>query len=280
MSGPRNIKRVSRTRMPMISSRIGSLKLGSLNLTSLGFFLLALTSSFAAAKEPLPEGFVYLRGVDPTIAQDIRYASANNFTGRPLPGYSAPECVLRREVAEALKRVQTDLVSSRLGLKVYDCYRPVRAVHAMYAWASDGSNGRATKRFFPALDKRTLFASGYIAMRSAHSTGTAVDLTLIKLPAASVAPFDSTAAYGSCIGPAAERAPDNSLDMGTGFDCFDVKSHTANTSISPDARQWRAMFVAAMRKRDLKNYFREWWHFSYGTAPSRVYDFPIVARGR
>ena len=110
--------------------------------------------------------------------------------------------------------------------------------------ASDGSNGRATKRFFPALDKRTLFASGYIAMRSAHSTGTAVDLTLIKLPAVSVAPFDSTAAYGSCIGPAAERAPDNSLDMGTGFnDCFDVKSHTANTSISPDARQWRAMFV-------------------------------------
>src|ERR1017187_1903988 len=159
--------------------------------------LLALTPP-AAAAERLPDGFVYLRDVDPSIAQDMRYAGSDNFTGHPLPGYGAGECVLRRAVAEALAQVQADLVRENLSLKVYDCYRPTRAVRAFMRWANDGARDAPTKRFFPALEKHMLFASGYIAAHSAHSTGSAVDLTLIARPAAPAPPFDPHAAYGPC----------------------------------------------------------------------------------
>jgi D-alanyl-D-alanine dipeptidase len=230
--------------------------------------------SVVLAAGTLPPGFVYLRDVDPTIAQDIRYAGANNFVGRPLPGYSAAECVLRRDAALALKQVQTDLAAAGLGLKVYDCFRPIRAVRAMAQWANDGASGGATKRFFPKLEKRNLFALGYIAGQSAHSTGTAVDLTLVARPSAPAAPFDAAASYGSCAGPAAERAPDDSLDMGTGYDCFDTASHTASGAIGEEQRRHRAALIEAMRKRGFRNYFREWWHFSYGT-PDGSYDVPI-----
>jgi D-alanyl-D-alanine dipeptidase len=235
---------------------------------------LASLATRAAAESALPAGFVYLRGLDPTIAQDIRYAGSDNFVGRPLTGYGAAECVLRRDVALALKKVQADLAAAGLGLKVYDCYRPTRAVRAMAQWAGDGRSGAATKRFFPKLEKNTLFALGYIATRSAHSTGSAVDLTLIAVPRTPAAAFDPAAAYGSCAGPAARRAPDDSVDMGTGYDCFDAASHTASGAIDAEQRHRRALLVAAMTKRGFRNYFREWWHFSYGTSTS-YYDVPI-----
>ena len=246
---------------------------------------LALTGP-AAAAERLPAGFVYLRDVEPSIAQDMRYAGFDNFTGHPLPGYGAPECVLRRAVAQALAQVQADLARDNLSLKVYDCYRPTRAVRAFMRWAQEsekepekaGARAAPTKRFFPALEKRRLFASGYIATHSAHSTGSAVDLTLIQRGAAPAPPFDRSAAYGSCTGPAAQRAPDNSLDMGTGFDCFDARSATASGANTPAQQRWRALLVAAMRARGLHNYFREWWHFSFGPRGGQAYDFPIVAR--
>src|SRR5262245_21052362 len=120
----------------------------------------------AAGQGALPAGFVYLRDVDPTIAQDIRYAGADNFVGRPLPGYEAAECILRRDVAAALKRVQADLAASGLSLKVYDCYRPARAVRAMATWVNDGRSEAATKRYFPKLAKSSLLRAGYIASRS------------------------------------------------------------------------------------------------------------------
>ncbi|HXW31028.1 MAG TPA: M15 family metallopeptidase, partial [Xanthobacteraceae bacterium] len=91
------------------------------------------------------------------------------------------------------------------------------------------------------------------------------------------APFDPKTAYGSCTGPAAARAPDDTLDMGTGFDCFDTASHTASPAVGAEQRQRRAVLVVAMRKRGFRNYFREWWHFSYGT-PAAYYDVPITPR--
>lgn len=246
--------------------------------------LLTLLTTPALARE-LPAGFVYLRDVDASIAQDMRYAGDDNFVGRPLPGYDAPECVLRREVAQALSKVQADLAKQQLGLKVYDCYRPKRAVAAMARWAQESSPasspakapGEPTKRFYPKLDKRMLFALGYIAAQSAHSTGTAIDLTLIRLPTTPAAAFDRAAHYGPCAGPAAQRAPDTSLDMGTGFDCFDAKSNTSSDAISPEQRRARAALLLAMRAHGFHNYFREWWHFTFGArGPSQ--DFPIEAR--
>jgi len=233
------------------------------------------------AREMLPPGFVYLRDIDSSIAQDMRYATSDNFTGHPLPGYAAPECVLRREAADALKSVQADLAKENLSLKVYDCYRPTRAVRAMAAWAHDGEDSEAAKRFYPALQKRNLFRLGYIAAQSKHSTGTTVDLTLIKRPPAAAAAFDPAARYGPCTGPATKRSPDNSIDMGTSFDCFDLRSYGANKEISPEQKRWRATLNAAMRRHGFANYFREWWHFSFTGAPEpRAYDFAIGPRGR
>jgi D-alanyl-D-alanine dipeptidase len=239
--------------------------------------VLALTLP-AGAAERLPEGFVYLRDVDSSIPQDMRYAGPDNFTGHPLPGYDAPECMLRRKAAEALRRVQADLARDNLGLKIYDCYRPTRAVRAFVRWAQDGADEGATKRFFPTLEKRTLFARGFIAAHSAHSTGIAVDLTLVKLPSPPAPIFDVRAAYGPCTAPAAQRAPDTSIDMGTGFDCFDERSHTTSGAIPPEQKRWRVKLVTAMRAHGFHNYFREWWHFSFGPRPAQVYDFPIEAR--
>jgi len=243
--------------------------------------ILLLAASPALAREMLPPGFVYLRDVDPSIAQDIRYATAYNFTGHPLPGYGAAECILRREAADALKRVQVDLAHENLSLKVYDCYRPTRAVRAMEEWAHDGDANEITKRFYPSLRKRNLFALGYIAAQSKHSTGTTVDLTLIRLPVTQAPRFDPAAQYGPCTGPASRRAPDNSVDMGTDFDCFDTKSYTASSAIAPGQQHWRGTLRAAMRRHGFANYFREWWHYSFaGAAEPRAYDFAVSPRGR
>lgn len=230
----------------------------------------------ACAQAGLPPGLVYLRDVDPTIAQDIRYATRDNFTGRPLPGYDAGECILARGAALALKQVQADLAAAQLGLKVYDCYRPVRATRAMVQWAYDPRT--ENRRFYPALAKASLL-NGYISGASRHATGFAVDLTLVELAAATPAAFDPRTSYGTCIGPAGQRSPDSSLDMGTGYDCFDALSHTNNPAVGPEQRKRRALLVAAMGKRGFRNYFREWWHFTFaGATGAASHDFPIARR--
>jgi D-alanyl-D-alanine dipeptidase len=178
----------------------------------------------ASKRSPLPAGFVYLRDIDSTIVQDIRYATPFNFTGAPVPGYNAPECVLLREAADALKQVQDDLRPRNLALKVYDCYRPRRAVHAFVDWVKKlGSKG--DERHYPHTDRADLVKLGYISAVSSHSYGTAVDLTLIPLPRApALAALAPGASYGPCNAPKAEREPDESVDMGTSFDCFDLDS--------------------------------------------------------
>jgi D-alanyl-D-alanine dipeptidase len=224
-------------------------------------------------------GFVALRAVDASIHQDMRYAGANNFTGHPLPGYGAPECMLRRPAALALRRVQAELAAQGLSLKVYDCYRPARAVAAMARWAGDTGATPDTSRFYPGLKKSRLFALGFIASHSAHSRGVAVDLTLLRKDAPPEAAYDPRARYGSCAGPATMRAPDNGLDMGTGYDCFSMRSYTHDASITPQQRSRRRLLLEAMARHGFKNYFREWWHFSYPAADTRTeFNFPIERR--
>jgi D-alanyl-D-alanine dipeptidase len=148
----------------------------------------------------------------------------------------------------------------------------------MAQWAFDGRDTGSTKRYYPKLRKEILFALGYISNRSEHSAGTTVDLTMVEIGHPPVAPFDRNANYGPCTGPAAQRAPDDSLDMGTGYDCFDVASHTASPLITPEQRRWRNLLRAAMAKRGFRNYHREWWHFTYGRSGGAQYDFPILPR--
>ncbi|MGY2806834.1 D-alanyl-D-alanine dipeptidase [Bradyrhizobium sp. USDA 4506] len=233
----------------------------------------AISPAFA---QNLPGDFAFLRDIDPTIIQDIRYAGVNNFMGRPLAGYGAAECVVKREVGLRLKAVQQELARQRLSLKVLDCYRPARAVADIVAWSKNGTETAAERRYNPAFSKADLFRLGYIATHSGHSTGAAVDLTLVDLGADNSHKFDPARDYADCTAPAAARAPEGSVDMGTGYDCSDLKAHTATGSITPAQRRWRAMLVAAMARQGFANYAKEWWHFSLPRAGGPAYDVPIV----
>ena len=232
----------------------------------------------AAKAQKLPAGFVYLRDVDPTIIQDMRYAGSNNFVGRPLRGYEAAECVVKREVGALLRSIQEELALQNLSLKMFDCYRPTRAVADMVAWSRDGKETVAGKRFNPTFPKADLFRLGYIAARSGHSTGAALDLSLVELKADNSATFDPAKEYGDCTASVNLRAPDGSVDMGTGYDCIDGKSHTAAKSITPTQRKWRQTLVQVMARRGFVNYAKEWWHFSLPGAGVQAYDFPIAPR--
>ena len=241
--------------------------------------LVIMGSILPGSAQPLPGGFVYLRDIDPSIIQDIRYAGANNFVGRPLAGYEAAECVVKREVSLRLKRIQAALLQQNLALKMLDCYRPARAVADMLAWAQNGVEIAAERRYSPQLSKTDLFRLGYIAARSGHSTGAALDLTLVDLKADNSASFESRKTYADCTADAGARAPERSVDMGTGYDCSDLKAHTATGSITPVQRRWRRLLLDVMAGQGFVNYAREWWHFSLPGAGGTAYDFPIVPRG-
>jgi len=245
--------------------------------TILTILTLIVFASTARA-QTMPGGFVYLREIDASIIQDIRYAGANNFVGRPLRGYDAAECVVKREVGLRLKAIQQDLAKRKLSLKMLDCYRPARAVADMVAWSKNGKETAAERRFNPAFNKQDLFRLGYIASHSQHSTGAALDLTLVDLAADNSAAFDPRKTYADCTAPAEVRAPEGSIDMGTGYDCSDLKAHTASHMITPPQRRWRKELVAVMARQGFVNYSKEWWHFSLPGAGRAAYDFPIEPR--
>ena len=239
--------------------------------------LLAALSSAAPAfaGEGMPEGFVYLRDIDPTIQQDMRYAGSKNFTGRPAPGYDAPECVLARQAAEALKAVQADLKAKGLGLKVYDCYRPERAVAGFVAWTKEPDDPEAKVVYYPNVPKSELLPN-YIALRSGHSRGAAVDLTLVPLGGEA----KDTAADGPCTAPQGSKAFDGSLAMGTTFDCFDAKSGKLASNYTAEQNANRNALSDAMEARGFNDYMFEWWHFVLANEPypSTYFDFPIAPR--
>lgn len=243
-----------------------------------GLCLLCLSlATPCLADELKPEHMVYLRSVDPGIEQDIRYASAHNFTGHPLDGYRAAECLLSADAAKALARVQATLKAEGYGLKVFDCYRPSRAVADMGRFATEPGDPRKAE-FYPRLDKQDFWRLGYVARESNHSRGGTVDLTMTgpgALPAATwtpaATPVDCTADYG-------QRWHDGAVDMGTGFDCFDERAHTDSSLISAAAMENRQRLSRAMEKEGFTGYAKEWWHFTYSRAPSlkTVMDFPIT----
>jgi D-alanyl-D-alanine dipeptidase len=209
--------------------------------------------TIAASATELPHGFVYLSDIDPTIAQDMRYAGENNFTGARVAGYLAAECILTERTAKALAAVQRDLAPKGYGIEVLDCYRPLKAVKRFVEWASE--NGPADPGHNPNVPRNRLVAEGYIGKASAHSSGGTVDLTLVRLAKGSVMP----------------------LDLGTPFDFFDARAHIDSIAIPQEARKLRMALAKAMAQRGFKGYRREWWHFSYRLAPfpTRRFDFDI-----
>lgn len=240
----------------------------------------ALLASAAVAQDTVPDGFVWLKDIDPTIEQDIRYYGSHNFLGRPVAGYEAPECILTRAAAEALLAIQAELAQSRLSLKVYDCYRPQRAVDDFIAWA-DVVEDQATKTaFYPRVDKADFFELGYVARKSGHTRGSTVDVAIVPVghPAPPVyAPGDELI---DCALPADRRFADPTLDFGTGFDCMDEKSHHGNEAVSPVAQGNRLILKNIMERHGFAPYAEEWWHYTLTNEPfpETYFDFPVTAR--
>ncbi|MFG2050041.1 M15 family metallopeptidase [Micromonospora sp. NPDC048935] len=226
----------------------------------------APTVSATAAAPPLP-GFVVLTDLDPRIHADIRYATAHNFVGRPIAGYAEPLCLLTRQAAEALRRVQDAALTGGHSLKVYDCYRPQPAVDDFVAWSKRPGEQQTKAEFYPDVAKDRLFAEGYIGAPTAHSRGSTMDLTLVDEPAAGQPAYRAGQPLVACTAPRARRFADNSIDMGTGFDCFDSRAHTADPRITGTARDNRRLLQRLMTDAGFVNYDREWWHYSLRDEP-------------
>ena len=228
-----------------------------------------------------PASFVSLHDVDPSILLDIRYFTNHNFMGRRVHGYRAPMCILTRAAARGLARVQAALVPQGYTLKVYDCYRPQRAVNDFVRWAGRLRDKRMKREFYPRVDKSRLFADGYIAERSGHSRGSTMDLTLVALPAREQ-PRWTRGRFGlvPCFAPVAERFPDNTIDMGTGYDCFDTLAHTLDPRIQGVQRANRLRLKSAMEAAGFVNYENEWWHYTLADEPypETYFDFPVSPR--
>ena len=240
--------------------------------------LLALPATAAAEPTAPPGAFVSLHDVDPSIVVEMRYLTPHNFIGRRIPGYRENVCLLTRPAAAALKRVQAAVRAKGYTLKVYDCYRPQRAVDAFVAWAKDLSDRQMKAEFYPSVRKQVLFKEGYIASKSGHSRGSTMDLTLVKRPARRQERYHRGDRLRDCRLPARRRFRDNSIDMGTGYDCFDPLAH-------PYARRFRGTKMRRNRLRlrkpmlaaGFKPLATEWWHFTLADEPypDTYFDFPV-----
>jgi zinc D-Ala-D-Ala dipeptidase len=233
----------------------------------------------ASAGSALPKGLVYLRDVDPTIVQDIRYAGSHNFVGRPIRGYLAAECILSEPAANALKDVQSRLAEKKLSLIVWDCYRPKRAVDDFLQWSKDPAHAEMKTEFYPRTDKQDLFALGYIARPSAHSRGSAVDLAIVPTAFSSAPPPNPSQSPKACTSPKSERFEDGTIDLGTGYDCLDVLANTSSTGAGGTARRNRQTLRSYMHGAGFRPYAREWWHFQLINAPFHPggFDFEVSA---
>jgi D-alanyl-D-alanine dipeptidase len=205
----------------------------------------------------LPTGFVYLN--DRRILLSLEYATTYNFTGQIINGYHAPVCILTQQAAIALITLQNTLDKRypNYRLKIFDAYRPTSAVDHFQKWAEDPSDQIMKALYYPKLSKSDLFKLGYLSKQSSHSRGSSVDLSLVSLDTNNHAV---------------------ELDMGTRFDYFDNRSHTANTSISDTAKKNRTLLQTLMSEHGFENYPFEWWHFTLRNEPfpDTYYDFPLL----
>jgi zinc D-Ala-D-Ala dipeptidase len=224
----------------------------------------------------LPAQFVALDRIDPTIQQDMRYATRHNFVGRRIHGYRDPVCILTRPAARALHRAQRRLGRDGYGLRVYDCYRPTRAVDQFARWAANAADQKMKREFYPHVDKSRAFELGYIAHRSGHSRGSAVDLTLVRRPAKPPRAWDGR--LRPCAAPYRKRFRDGSLNMGTTYDCIDPRAHTFDARISGRPHRNRLRLRDAMNHAGFAPYDNEWWHFTLRGEPypEKYFNFPVA----
>lgn len=196
-----------------------------------------------SALAEIPDDFVDVATVTKSVWVEAKYATTDNFVGSQVDGYFLNKCILHIEAAKALKKVAQELKRDDLGLKIFDCFRPQRAVDHFVRWAKNIDDVKTKSEFYPSVPKTELFAQGYIAEKSGHSRGATVDLTIYSLT-------------------------DNSeMDMGSSYDFFDPISHTINNAISEQQQINRLKLKNMMARYGFKNYSKEWWHFTYQPEP-------------
>jgi D-alanyl-D-alanine dipeptidase len=223
-----------------------------------------------------PHDIVDLSQVIPTMQFDIRYFSNHNFVGRRIHGYDEPACLLTEAAASALKNVEDKLLPMGLTLKAYDCYRPQSAVDDFVHWAADLKATKMEAEFYASVSKNRLFDEGYIAAHSGHSRGSTIDLTIVPL-GSTIPNVDDQAKLADCTAPAAARVPDNSLDFGTGYDCFSEASHPSFQNIPAQAKANRLLLQSLMTDAGFAPLDTEWWHFTLKNEPypNTYFDFPV-----
>lgn len=206
------------------------------------------------AVEPAPPAdIVELQDYIPDLVVDLRYRGSNNFMGRPVAGYEEDVVLISRAAAEALQAVQLALREQGLGLKVFDAYRPQRAVDDFMRWAADPQDQLMKAQYYPKVDKSALIPDGYIAERSGHSRASTVDLTLVQL------------------------ATGEELDMGSGYDFFDLVSWPSSTEVTQEQQRNRMLLREAMLAQGFVPLEQEWWHFTLRAEAHRdaYFDFPV-----
>lgn len=202
----------------------------------------------------VPSGFISLSDICPSMNIHMSYATADNFTGEVVEGYKARKAYLAKVPAEALCKVQAEAEKQGLTLKIFDSYRPAKAVAFFQAWAKrPETNPHIKELYYPRYTRLELFEAGYIAKQSSHSRGSAVDLTL------------------------ADAKTGRSLDMGSAFDYFDDLSHTESAKVTEEQKKNRMLLKELMESNGFKNFSQEWWHYSYKPEPypDQYFDFDV-----
>ena len=200
-----------------------------------------------------PSGFVLLGEFVPQIVQEIRYYSTYNFIGDRIDGYEEPLAIVTKEAARAIRSVSNELNVKGYRLKVFDAYRPARAVRHFVLWGIEDQDIRMKPYFYPELEKQELFKRGYIASRSSHSRGSTVDLTLLDMETG------------------------KEVDMGGPFDLFSEVSHPDYTGITPEQYENRMLLRDAMLRNGFEPIDCEWWHFTLRNEPypDTYFEFPV-----
>jgi zinc D-Ala-D-Ala dipeptidase len=199
-------------------------------------------------------GFVFLDDVLSGIRWDAKYATWDNFIGTPVNGYEVNRIVGSLALAEALLKAKTRAAALGFGLLLWDGYRPQRAVNRFLEWSAQPENGRTKRDFYPNIDRAEMITNGYVAPKSGHSRGSAVDLTLYRLGTGELA------------------------SMGGGHDLMDERSHHGARGVSGIAAENRRILCSIMEHSGFERFDCEWWHYSLTDEPypDTYFDFPIL----
>jgi D-alanyl-D-alanine dipeptidase len=222
-------------------------------IVSLAVLAILVSWTVISNRNQLPDGFVSISDEIPTAIFEIRYFSEDNFVGTVIDGYHAPKAILTKEAAQALKKAADNLYEQGYYIKIFDAYRPQRAVDHFMRWAKDLDDTKMKKKYYPDLDKSVLFELGYIAEKSGHSRGSTVDLTLVDI------------------------STGKELDMGSGFDFFGEISNHGTDLITKEQEKNRNILRDAMVSAGFEVYPEEWWHYKLKNEPypDTYFDFPV-----